>query len=66
MTCQRFKQLRKAYFGQETGGPQGEGDLKKILNMPKLTVKAAKFMIHTGLLGQFEAVNRNEIGKADH
>jgi hypothetical protein len=31
-------------------------DLRKVLRAPALTLKAAKFMRNTGLLGQFKAV----------
>nr|KMM69769.1 hypothetical protein CPAG_06083 [Coccidioides posadasii RMSCC 3488] len=62
--CPRFTQLREDLFGRVVGGPEGEGDPRKILTMPKLSIKAAKFMINTRLLGQFEAVNREDINKA--
>ena len=42
------------------------GNLKKTLNMLKLAIKAARFMIHTLLLGQFEVVNREEIASTKH
>jgi hypothetical protein len=58
-TC-RHAQLRKEIFGQESGRLDREIDLKKILSMPKLSVKAAKFMLHTRLLGQFKAVEKGE------
>jgi hypothetical protein len=61
LACPRHAQLRKELFNIEYGGPDGEGDLRKILNTPKLAISAARFMIHIRLLGQFEAVNRDEI-----
>ena len=41
-------------------------DLKKILNMPKLAKKAARFIILTRLLGQYGAISENEISQGEH
>jgi hypothetical protein len=64
--CTLFKNLREEIFGRRNGGPEVEGSLKKILNTPKLAIRAAKFMILTGLLGQFGAVDGTEIDQAEH
>ena len=61
LTCHHFGELRGELFGRRSGGPNREGSIKTILNTPKLVTRAAKFMLRSGLLGQFEAVNRDEI-----
>jgi hypothetical protein len=66
LACPLFKNLCEEIFGRRFGGPEGEGSLKKILNTPKLEIRAAKFMIRTGLLGQFRAVDSTEIDQAEH
>jgi ribonuclease HI len=60
--CPLLSNLRGEIFGRRSGGPEGEANLQKVLNTPKLAIQAAKFMLRTRLLGQFEAVNREEIG----
>jgi hypothetical protein len=42
--CPLLKNLREEMLGRWTGGPEGEGSLKKIFNTPKLAIRAAKFM----------------------
>jgi ribonuclease HI len=66
LACPLLKSLREEIFGRRLGGPEGEGSLKKILNTPKLAIRAANFMVRTGLLGQFGAVDRAEIDQAEH
>jgi hypothetical protein len=66
LACPTFSGLREEIFGGRSGGPEGEGSVKKILNTPKLAIQAAKFMLRTGLLGQFGAVRREEIDEAEH
>jgi ribonuclease HI len=66
LACPLLKSLREEIFGRRLGGPDGEGSLKKILTTPKLAIRAAKFMVRTGLLGQFGAVDREEIDQAEH
>lgn len=57
LACLAFKDLREQFLGRPGGGLEGGGNLKMILNMPKLAIRAAKFMLRTRLLGQFGAVN---------
>jgi hypothetical protein len=66
LACPLLKSLREEIFGRRFGGPEGEGSLKKILNTPKLAIRAAKFMVRMGLLRQFGAVDRAEIDQAEH
>ncbi|CBF76131.1 ribonuclease H family protein [Aspergillus nidulans FGSC A4] len=66
LACPTFSGLREEIFGGRSGGPEGEGSVKKIFNTPKLAIQAAKFMLRTGLLGQFGAVRRAEIDEAEH
>lgn len=51
LECERWTELRREVWGERR-----PDDLKKILNKPELAQKAAKFMVQTGLLGQFRAV----------
>lgn len=61
LACPLFNDLREETLGRRSGGLRGEGSVKIILNTPKLAIQAAKFMLKTGLLGQFGAVCREEI-----
>jgi hypothetical protein len=61
-----LKSLREEIFSRRFRGLEGKGSLKKILNTPKLTIRAAKFMVCMGLLRQFRAVDRAEIDQAEH
>jgi ribonuclease HI len=65
LACPLFRDLRQQYL-TKPGGGLGGGDVKTILNSPKLAVRAAKFMLQTGLLGQFGAVRQDEIDEAEH
>lgn len=46
--------------------PERDGNLKKILNIFKLVIRAAKLMIYTGLLRQFGAVDNTEIDQVEY
>jgi hypothetical protein len=60
LACPIFKDLREQFLGKPGRGLEGGGNLRTILNMPKLAIRAAKFMLRTRLLGQFGAVNEEE------
>ncbi|RJE18498.1 hypothetical protein PHISCL_09164 [Aspergillus sclerotialis] len=66
LACPLFNDLREETLGRRSGGLGGEGSVKTILNTLKLAIQAAKFMLKTGLLGQFGAVCREEIDQAEH
>jgi hypothetical protein len=66
LACSTLSGLREEIFGTRSGGPEGEGSVKTVLNTPKLAIQAAKCMLRTGLLGQFGAVRREEIDEAEH
>jgi tubulin alpha len=66
LACPLFRDLRQQYLTKPGGGLEGGGDVKTILNSPKLAVRAAKSMLQTGLLGQFGAVRQDEIDEAEH
>ena len=51
LQCHELREKRR----QITGSLQ-TGDINTILNDPDMVKKAAKFMIQTGLLGQFKVV----------
>lgn len=61
LACPLFKDLREQFLGRLGGGLEGGGNLRVILNTPKLAIRAAKFMLRTRLLGQFGAVNEDQI-----
>jgi len=61
LACPVFKDLREQFLGRPGGGLVGGGNLKTILNTLKLAIRAAKFMLRTRLLGQFGAVNEEEV-----
>jgi ribonuclease HI len=52
--CRTFHQLRRDYLGP------GHKTLGEVLSTPKLTIKAAKFMEATQLLGQFRRPEEEE------
>jgi len=62
LACPVFKDLREQFLGRPGGGLEGGGNLRTILNTPKLAIRAAKSMLQTRLLGQFGAVDEEEIG----
>jgi hypothetical protein len=66
LACPLFRNLRQLYLAKPGGGLEGGADVKTILNTPRLAVRAAKFMLRTGLLGQFGAVPQDEIDEAEH
>jgi hypothetical protein len=65
LACPLFRNLRQQYLVKPGGGLEG-GDVRTTLNTPRLAVRAAKFMLLTGLLGQFGAVPQDEIDEAMH
>ena len=55
LDCRKYRQLR-----QDLLGP-GYKTLGEVLSIPKLTLKAAEFMVATRLLGQFRRPDKEEI-----
>jgi hypothetical protein len=53
--CRKYRQLRRSLLGP------GYKTLGEVLSTPKLTLKAAEFMVATRLLGQFRRPDEEEI-----
>ncbi len=53
--CRKYRQLRRDHLGP------GHKTLGEVLSTPKLTLKAAEFMVATRLLGQFRRPDEEEI-----
>ena len=60
LACPIFKDLQEQFLVKPGGGLEGGGNLRTILNTPKLAIRAAKFMLRTRLPGQFGAINEEE------
>jgi hypothetical protein len=60
LACSLFRDVRQQYLLKSVGVLEGGGDVKTILNMPRLAVWAARFMLRTGLLGNLEPYGRKK------
>jgi hypothetical protein len=65
LACSLFNDLRTRTWTKEDR-IRARRDLREILSKPALARRAAKFMISTGLLGQFGAVLTDEITQGEH
>lgn len=60
LRCIWFREARRRAWRDDDGRERRFADTRDILNRPAHAKSAAKFMVQTGLLGQFGAVQLNE------
>jgi ribonuclease HI len=65
LSCRRYTQLRKTIWVEEDDKgkkrPITKTNLREILNTPAYATKAAKFLMATGLLGQFRSDTTEQV-----